>query len=428
MFNLPSIALPISRANPEILNSVKKFLAGFINKPPVPEEQAKIVKRFIDDTMAQIAAHKLWKGANEEELDTAAEWIEKYAMLKIYNCCFSPSVDDIERDKAINKRMQHLQFVTADHLDISEKHRDTAKLDLAIEELRKIAQYKAPRDKVVCVLNCCKLIYGILNKASASGHPAGADDFLPLLIYVVLRANPPQMHSNLQYILKFRNPSKMISEAGYYFTHLESTIDFIEHLDASKLTIDPQDFERLLAQAQQQTAARNQKAPTMQDAQKSVELERLPSIVEPQPSLSSGSSPSVSTNIGFSTDSLLMDFGDAFTASAPAPLPSSAKVSPNPSGGGMAGSPDLLQMSSKSSSAAVSRSDDRLSRQSSGSMQQFEFDDDSIGPEKFLKIPDANHLSVGDIPMLLSSFKQLYYENQRMRAELAAAKFDVLKR
>jgi hypothetical protein len=71
----------------EILGNVKKFLAGFINKPPVPEEQPKIVKRFIDDTMAQIAAHKLWKGANEEELDTAAEWIEKYAMLKIYNWC-----------------------------------------------------------------------------------------------------------------------------------------------------------------------------------------------------------------------------------------------------------------------------------------------------------------------------------------------------
>jgi Rab5 GDP/GTP exchange factor len=344
--------------------------------------------------------------------------------------CFSPSVDDIERDKAIHKRMQHLQFVTADHLDISEKHRDNAKLDLAIEELRKIAQYKAPRDKVVCVLNCCKLIYGILNKASASGHPAGADDFLPLLIYVVLRANPPQMHSNLQYILKFRSASKMISEAGYYFTHLESTIDFIEHLDASKLTIDPRDFERLLSQAQQQTAARNQKAPTMQDSQKSVELERLPSIIEPQMTLTSssgsGSSPSINT-VGLSTDSLLMDFGDAFNSSAPAPFPSSAKVSPNPSGGGMAGSPDLLQMS-KSSSTAVSRSDDRLSRQSSGSMQQFEFDDESSGPEKFLKVPDANRLLVGDLQLLLSSFKQLYYENQRMRAELAAAKFDVLKR
>jgi hypothetical protein len=102
---------------------------------------------------------------------------------------------------------------------------------------------------MVCILNSCKIIYSILNKASSEGHAAGADEFLPLLIYVVLKSNPPQMHSNIQFISRFRNPSKMITEAGYYFTHVESAIDFIENLDASKLTIDPEEFERYLSAA-----------------------------------------------------------------------------------------------------------------------------------------------------------------------------------
>lgn len=49
--------------------------------------------------------------------------------------------------------------------------------------------YKAPRDKLVCILNCCRVINNLLlNMAmAAQGNPPGADDFLPVLIYVVIK-------------------------------------------------------------------------------------------------------------------------------------------------------------------------------------------------------------------------------------------------
>ena len=49
---------------------------------------------------------------------------------------------------------------------------------------------------------------------------AGADDFLPVLIYVVIHANPPQLASNLLYIERFRMQSRMQSESAYFFTQL----------------------------------------------------------------------------------------------------------------------------------------------------------------------------------------------------------------
>lgn len=33
-------------------------------------------------------------------------------------------------------------------------------LEFAKQELLKINQYKAPRDKMICILNCCKVIFG----------------------------------------------------------------------------------------------------------------------------------------------------------------------------------------------------------------------------------------------------------------------------
>jgi hypothetical protein len=54
----------------------------------------------------------------------------------------------------------------------------------------------------------------------ACNVPAGADDFLPVLIYVVIHANPPQLASNLEYIQRFRMESRMVSESAYFYTQL----------------------------------------------------------------------------------------------------------------------------------------------------------------------------------------------------------------
>jgi len=142
-----------------------------------------------------------------------------------------------------------LQFVTLDHLDIAPNlHNDVSHL-LAQKELQKINHYKAPRDKMVCILNCCKVISNLLTHAR-EGQPYGADEFLPLLIYITLKANPEDLHSNIHYITNYRHPSKLAAEAGYFFTQLVSAVHFLETMEATSLSIDPEEFKRNIAEAE----------------------------------------------------------------------------------------------------------------------------------------------------------------------------------
>lgn len=94
-------------------------------------------------------------------------------MTKLYSRTFGISSLDQERDELLTQRMTALAFIQPNHLDIPEAYCNENSWVLAQRELLRINTYKAPRDKLVCILNCCRIINNLLHTGAAAGDGKG---------------------------------------------------------------------------------------------------------------------------------------------------------------------------------------------------------------------------------------------------------------
>ncbi|KAI5307552.1 hypothetical protein KEM55_007992, partial [Ascosphaera atra] len=257
---------------------VARFLRSFLNefgkKQWLVHEQVKLIGDFLAFIEGKMAQCEVWRDVSDVEFDNAREGMEKLVMNRLYAQTFSPLIpappspprslsrgrrkeyermhgpgrrgqhqEDVERDDVLAQKIKIYGWIREEHLDIQALGSNGKRfLSLAQQELLKINSYRAPRDKVICILNCCKVLFGLLKHAKSAD--TSADSFIPLLIFTVLKANPEHLVSNIQYIFRFRNPDKLSGEAGYYLSSLSGAVHFVETLDRTSLTVDDEEFER----------------------------------------------------------------------------------------------------------------------------------------------------------------------------------------
>ncbi|KAF6761755.1 guanine nucleotide exchange factor Vps9 [Ephemerocybe angulata] len=242
-----------SKSAEPVSKYLRSFLSNFAKRTFTVNDQVKIINDFLSFIAQQMRNCDVWKNASDDEFDNAMEGMEKLVMNRLYDFTFTPQLeraqpprpittDDLEKDRVLSQRIALFGWVEEKHLDIPEGEGGKGFLMFAQQELLKINHYKAPRDKLICILNSCKVIFGLIRHLKKE---EGADSFLPILIFVVLKANPEHLLSNVEFINRFRNPEKLQSEAGYYLSSLMGAVSFIETMDHTSLSnIDQEEFEK----------------------------------------------------------------------------------------------------------------------------------------------------------------------------------------
>ncbi|XP_053990404.1 rab5 GDP/GTP exchange factor [Hylaeus anthracinus] len=243
-------------AKTPVERDVRKCMHSFI----IDILQNKDVKRIEDlseitQTFYQVFAKRLenspkYADISSEIKEKLLDYVERYAMTLLYRILFCPPfTTDEEKDLAIQKRIRQLSWVSGKNLEcrIHETSSEVRELVYtSITDLLNMDSAKAPQEKLSCVIYCCRNIFLMLQQSV--GGPASADEFLPALIFIVLKANPARLKSNINFITRFCNASRLMTgEGGYYFTNLCCAVSFIENLTAESLNMDEKAFNAYMS-------------------------------------------------------------------------------------------------------------------------------------------------------------------------------------
>ncbi|KAJ1503221.1 hypothetical protein HMI54_008317, partial [Coelomomyces lativittatus] len=123
----------------------------------LPPSSPSLIKNVVEDPPSPLQA------LHARCFQQYHDGLEKLVFHKLYSITFSPNTtDDAVQDDWVHHKIQLFDWISFEHLEIH--HIDlewaTPYLEAAQRELCIMDHYKAPAEKLTCIMNCCKHIFG----------------------------------------------------------------------------------------------------------------------------------------------------------------------------------------------------------------------------------------------------------------------------
>ena len=209
--------------------------------------RSKEVQMFYTYMTKKIKHFPHFEGWKQDSIDDVVVGMERFVMVNIYANVFNPP-SDREKNDAIDCKIRSLHWILPKHLDFtlpSDNENSDRQLALAQYYLFELNKKRSPHDKIACIVLCCKALHDLFNLAHDKA--AGADELLPMLIYTIIVAAPPNLYATTQYIDRFLPPETLTSgETAYNFTNMCCALQFLENISPDKLSLSAEEFDHFM--------------------------------------------------------------------------------------------------------------------------------------------------------------------------------------
>ena len=167
-----------------------------------------------------------------------AEKIEDHILRQIYKDVFPP---EQKEDVIFYQRTKCLNWVTPEQLDIKTIYIN--QLRFAIDSIKQIDEARSVLDKLDLIASAHTSVNNTIKFSSGKDDDSGQDEMTPILQYIILKAHPKRMHSNINYIKCFLGDSNLTDSKGFLLSQIESAASYINNLNYEILKIPKEEFE-----------------------------------------------------------------------------------------------------------------------------------------------------------------------------------------
>ena len=178
------------RSNVQILD--------LINNLEIPKKIVRYIKYIINSINKD-------KSLNKEEYSNISDKLFDYILIKLYDKLYPAYPLDI--DIEILKNCYKLSWCKPRHFIESANTKKNNNYDLFLDEINQYFNQleieKSPRRKMLQINKISETITKIIEFNEEDNSKTGADDIMPIFLYLFVRAQPKKIYSDIEYIKLF---------------------------------------------------------------------------------------------------------------------------------------------------------------------------------------------------------------------------------
>jgi hypothetical protein len=193
-----------------------------------------IIKKYIKNPKKNIDLFN----NEEDKCNAIADKIRDYLMGKLYDYIYpkEPLVEDL----IFYGQTEKLMWLKPEHLDIKKIYIN--QLSSAIMWIKRIDVVKSILEKLLCISNALNTMNNTIKFSSGKDEDAGQDELVPIFNYIIIKAQPQRMISNINYIKCFLSDKDNSGNFGFLLSQMESAINFILNINHKSLNITEDEF------------------------------------------------------------------------------------------------------------------------------------------------------------------------------------------
>ena len=166
------------------------------------------------------------------------EKVEDYILRQIYKYIY-PKTSAAE-DFNFSQKSKDFGWITPSMLDI--KNISINQLDFAEKCIKKLDECKSVNDKLNCIRDAHASLNNVIKFSNGNESDAGQDEITPIFQYIVIRAQPKSIVSNINYIKTFLDETELSGSKGFLVTQIESAVSYIEKINHESLKMSEEEF------------------------------------------------------------------------------------------------------------------------------------------------------------------------------------------